>query len=221
MDGQVYYHTLATERLYWTCHTLTHTSTCRFESVRKTVERVFGMLKKSFHILKLSLLGGDIEEIENMLFSCFMMHNMNLTDKGRMDLGHMAGDWCDHAPGVNRARRTLYDIVNGHTLFFNTRAYIVTDNTNFSLLGCQISHPNFCNATNTVTPTENASDFKQRHEVLASHHEIVSGPRFSGPQADQRMCLLPATRVCPSVVMKRSCIFITTTSLTKCTFLIL
>ncbi len=43
------------------------------------------MLKKRFRILKLSLLGGDIEEIENMLFSCSIMHNMNLTDKGRMD----------------------------------------------------------------------------------------------------------------------------------------
>jgi hypothetical protein len=59
--------------------------TYRCESVRKVVERVFGMLKKRFRILKLSLLGGDIEEIENMLFSCSIMHNMNLTDKGRMD----------------------------------------------------------------------------------------------------------------------------------------
>ncbi len=44
------------------------------------------MLKKRFRILKLSLLGGDIEEIENMLFSCFIMHNMNLTDKDRWTL---------------------------------------------------------------------------------------------------------------------------------------
>ncbi len=120
MDGQEYYLTLTTLRLCWTCHTLTHTVTYRCESVRKAVERVFGMLKKRFHILKLSLVGGDIEEIENMLFSCFIMHNMNLTDKGRMDLGHMTGDWCDHAPDTNRERRTLYDIVNGHTLLFNT-----------------------------------------------------------------------------------------------------
>ncbi len=78
---------------------MTHTTTCRCESVRKTVERVFGMLKKRFHILKLPFLGGDIEEIENMLFSCIIMHNMNLTDKGRMDLGHMAGDSIEFVKG--------------------------------------------------------------------------------------------------------------------------
>lgn len=91
--------------------------------MRKAVERVFGMLKKRFRILKLPLTGGDIQEIESMLFSCFIMHNMNLKDKARMDLGHMEGDWCDHAPGANRARRALYDIVNGRTLLFNKRAY--------------------------------------------------------------------------------------------------
>ncbi len=105
---------------------------------------------------QVAFVGGDIEEIENMLFSCFIMHNRNLTDKDKMDLGHMTDDWCDHDPGVNRERRVLYDIVNDRTLLFNTRAYIVTDNTDFSLLG---SHPNFFNVTNTVTPTENASDF--------------------------------------------------------------
>ncbi len=109
-----------------------------------------------------------------------------------LDLGHMAGDWCDHVPGANRERRALYDIVNDLTLLFNTRAYIVAEDTDFSILGIQIRHPNFCKATNTVTSTENASDFMQRREVLAVHHEIVSGPLFSGPQADQRMWLLPA-----------------------------
>ncbi len=124
--------------------------TNRCESVRKVVERVFGMLKKRFRILKLPLTDGDIQEIESMLFSSFIMHNMNLKDKGRMDLGHMEDDWCDHAPGANRARRALYDIVNDRTLMFNNRAYTVVDETDFSRLDCQIRHPNFCNATNTV-----------------------------------------------------------------------
>jgi hypothetical protein len=50
----------------------------------------------------------------------------------------------------------------------------------------QISHSNFCNVTNV-------SDFMQCREVLTDHHDIVSGSRFSGPQADQRMLLLPTT----------------------------
>ena len=150
MDWQVYMLPLATECLCLTSHIVIHTVTSRCESVRKAVERVFGMLKKRFRILKLPLTGGDIQEIESMLFSCFIMHNMNLKDKARMDLGHMEGDWCDHAPGANRARRALYDIVNGRTLLFNKRAYTVADETDFSRLGCQISHHNFCNASNTV-----------------------------------------------------------------------
>ncbi len=48
-----------------------------------------------------------------------------MTDKDRMDLGHMSGDWCDHVPGDNRVRRSLYDIVNDLTLLFNTCAYVL------------------------------------------------------------------------------------------------
>ncbi len=69
--------------------------TVRCESVRKTVERVFGMLKKRFRVLKLPLMGNNVEEIEDILFSCFIMHNMSLKDKDRMDLGHMEVDWVD------------------------------------------------------------------------------------------------------------------------------
>ena len=54
----------------------THACFCRCESVRKSVERVFGMLKKRFHILKLSFLVRDINEIEDKLFSCLIMNNM-------------------------------------------------------------------------------------------------------------------------------------------------
>jgi len=107
--------------------------------VRKAVERVFGILKKRFRVLKLPLMGGDVEEIEDMLFSCFIMHNMLLRDKNRMDLGHMEGDWIDRPPAAHRARRALYDKVNGRTLLFNFRAFTVLDNTDFSLLGSQAS----------------------------------------------------------------------------------
>ena len=175
----------------------THACFCRCESVRKVVERVFGMLKKRFRILKLPMLGRDINEIEDKLFSCFILHNMIMQDKGRMDMGHMHEDWCDHAPAAGRARRALYDIVNGRTLLFNFRAYTVADNTDFSRLGSQLRHPNFCEATNTIIPTETSSAFEQRREVLAAHHEIVSGPCFSGHQGDQRMWLLPAAACRP------------------------
>lgn len=169
----------------------------RCESVRKAVERVFGILKKRFRVLKLPLMGGDVEEIEDMLFSCFIMHNMLLRDKNRMDLGHMEGDWIDRPPAAHRARRALYTSVNGRTLLFNFRAFTVLDNTDFSLLGSQASHPNFCRATDTVVLTETDSAFARRRNVLAAHHEIVSGPRFAGAACEQPRWLLPASESRP------------------------
>ena len=62
----------------------------RCESVRKAVERVFGILKKRFRVLKLPLMGGDVEEVEDMLFSCFIMHNM-LCSLKLIQLSHGAG----------------------------------------------------------------------------------------------------------------------------------
>jgi len=165
--------------------------------VRKAVERVFGILKKRFRVLKLPLMGGDVEEIEDMLFSCFIMHNMLLRDKNRMDLGHMEGDWIDRPPAAHRARRALYDKVNGRSLLFNFRAFTVLDNTDFSLLGSQASHPNFCRATDTVVLTETDSAFARRRNVLAAHHEIVSGARFAGAACDQPRWLLPASESRP------------------------
>ncbi len=103
--------------------------------MRKAVERVFGMLKKRFRVLKLPLMGNNVDEIEDMLFSCCIMHNMSLKDKDRMDLGHMESDWVDRPPAAHRACRALYDIVNGRTLLFNYRAFTVRDQTDFAFLG--------------------------------------------------------------------------------------
>ena len=121
-------------------------------SLRKIIERVFGMLKKRFRILKLPMFGRDINEIEDKLFSCFILHNMIMQDKGRMDMGHMHEDWCDHAPAAGRARRALYDIVNGRTLLFNFRGYTVADNTDFSRLGSQLRHPKIHQSPLTSQP---------------------------------------------------------------------
>ena len=52
--------------------------TYRCESVRKSVERVFGMIKKSFQVIQLSMLVTDIEDtIEDIIHSCFILHNIN------------------------------------------------------------------------------------------------------------------------------------------------
>ena len=49
------------------------------ESVRKDVECVFGILKGRFRCLKLPIYHHDKEVIDNMFFTCCILHNMLLT----------------------------------------------------------------------------------------------------------------------------------------------
>jgi hypothetical protein len=50
----------------------------RCESVRKIIERVFGMLKNRFRILRLPMLVQDMSEVEDMVKVCCVLHNMCL-----------------------------------------------------------------------------------------------------------------------------------------------
>lgn len=48
----------------------------RLESVRKDVECFFGILKGRFRILKLPLLYREKRKIDNIFFTCCILHNM-------------------------------------------------------------------------------------------------------------------------------------------------
>ena len=48
----------------------------RLESVRKDVECFFGSVKGRFRILKLPLLFEDKEVIDNVWFTCCILHNL-------------------------------------------------------------------------------------------------------------------------------------------------
>ena len=50
----------------------------RLESIRKDVERTFGVLKKRFRVLKLPLLFREASFIEDMFITCCVLHNMLL-----------------------------------------------------------------------------------------------------------------------------------------------
>jgi hypothetical protein len=52
------------------------------ESVRKDVECVFGILKGRFRCLKLPIYHHDQETIDNMFFTCCIIHNMLLSEDG-------------------------------------------------------------------------------------------------------------------------------------------
>jgi hypothetical protein len=60
--------------------------------VRKAIERVFGILKKRFRILKIPLPCRDVKLVDDIVHCCCILHNMMLMDKGRMNIGHLQGD---------------------------------------------------------------------------------------------------------------------------------
>ncbi len=134
----------------------------RCESARKIVERVFGILKKRFRYLKLPMLTQNITDIHNIIRSCFIMHNMNILDQGRFDLGHLQNDWIDRGPDVSKARCALYDATNGRTFLFNFKAYVIEDKTDFSLIGSQAVHPDFCDTSKEARPTETSVSWSAR-----------------------------------------------------------
>ncbi len=55
--------------------------------MRKAIERVFGILEKRFRILKIPLPCYDIMQVVDIMHSCFILHDMILEDKDRLNLG--------------------------------------------------------------------------------------------------------------------------------------
>lgn len=55
----------------------------QMESTRKDVERAFGILKGRFRCLKLPVLFHKQSDIDNMFWTCIILHNMILTFDGR------------------------------------------------------------------------------------------------------------------------------------------
>ena len=105
------------------------------------------MLKKRFRILKIPLPCRDVKLVADIVHCCCILHNMILMDKGRMNIGHLQGDWIDKGPDASKARRELYDKANGRTFLLNGRAYITNDHTDYMLRGNQTSAPDYCDAT--------------------------------------------------------------------------
>jgi len=164
----------------------------RCESARKAVERVFGMLKKRFRFLKLPIMMHNIHDVDNMIRSCFIIHNMNIEDQGRFDLGHLHNDWIDKGPDASKARRALYDATNGRTFFFNYKAHVVEDRSDYTLIGSQAAHPEFCEATKVFTPTQSAVGFMRKRQLLVAHFQLANSTSFKGSARDKPMWLKPA-----------------------------
>ena len=69
--------------------------TCFMESERKHVECAFGILKSRFRILKLPIRMHNFHEIDDMFFTCCILHNMCLDYDGRDDGWNLGQGVCD------------------------------------------------------------------------------------------------------------------------------
>jgi hypothetical protein len=178
----------------YTVYSLTHVCCAmgRCESARKDVEHVFGMLKKRFRFLKLPIIMNNIKDIEHMIHACFILHNMNIEDQGRFDLGHLHNDWIDKGSDVSGTRRALYDATNGRTFFFNYKAHVIEDQSDFTLLGSQVAHPDFYDASKQCVPTESDHGFIPMRQLLVVHFHITNSTGFTGSARDKPMWLKPA-----------------------------
>eukprot|EP00965_Chrysotila_dentata_P103545 3417781-Pleurochrysis_carterae.AAC.1 len=65
----------------------------RCESVRKDTECTFGVLKKSFYILKAGFHFRTALKIDNVFFPCCVLHNMLLHNDDLDTIGAREGDW--------------------------------------------------------------------------------------------------------------------------------
>ena len=149
--------------------------------MRKIIERVFGILKKRFRILKLPLCVNDLAGVEHVIRSCCILHNMIMQDKGHHTRGLLQTDWVDTGPDASKARRELYDVSNGRVFCFNGVAYVTTDDSNFMLTGSQCDHPNFCRVDQQVVSTQSDANFEEVREVLTEHLRVVTSPQYKGP----------------------------------------
>lgn len=74
---------------------------CQMESTRKDVERFFGILKGRFRCLKLPILFHKKEDIDNMFFTCVILHNMILQYDGRDKLWEEDINWVGEQEGAH------------------------------------------------------------------------------------------------------------------------
>ncbi len=74
---------------------------CLYESVRKDVECLFGFLKNRFRILGVSSLAHYVENINNMVKVCSVLHNMLLEHDGLDVAGEEDMKQVDEAKALN------------------------------------------------------------------------------------------------------------------------
>jgi hypothetical protein len=65
----------------------------RLESIRKSVECTFGIMRKRFRILNIPLLNKDPDRIDSLFRTCCVLHNMLLKHDNMDTMGAESSDW--------------------------------------------------------------------------------------------------------------------------------
>ena len=126
----------------------------RCESVRKIVERTFGILKKRFRVLRLPVMYSSGAKLDNVFKTCCLLHNWLMHHHGRDTLGLYDTDWMQPSPDEITARQRIYDLINSQVRTFNGHPFVVHDGTDTCRVGSQHSHPDWDSASRTVCMAE-------------------------------------------------------------------
>ncbi|KAL7618784.1 hypothetical protein Lser_V15G01150 [Lactuca serriola] len=91
------------------------------ESARKDIERAFGVLKQTWHVVKYATRLWDKERIKRMVLACIIMHNMIIEDEGRAICTYDPNDVVvpieEFVPGTNAFLERVVEIHNSETCF--------------------------------------------------------------------------------------------------------
>ncbi|XP_070675721.1 uncharacterized protein [Malus domestica] len=85
---------------------------------RKDVERVFGILQARWKIIKEPAKGWSRENLDSIIMSCIILHNMIVEDERD---GYIDGESDDDQEDPNRSRRARAKIYDGPNLPFNPK----------------------------------------------------------------------------------------------------
>ncbi|KAM1781408.1 hypothetical protein ACFX11_039993 [Malus domestica] len=95
------------------------------EAYRKDVERAFGILQARWKIISESARGWSRENLNSIMMSCIILHNMIVEDERD---GYIDGESDDDQEDPNRSRRALAKIYDGPNLPFNPRTGSISIN---------------------------------------------------------------------------------------------
>ncbi|XP_068305295.1 protein ALP1-like [Pyrus communis] len=95
------------------------------KAYRKDVERAFGILQARWKIISKPAKGWSRENLNSIMMSCIILHNMIVEDKQD---GYIDGESDDDQEDTNRSRRARAKIYDGPNLPFNLRTGSISIN---------------------------------------------------------------------------------------------